>query len=93
MPGGPSNLSEGTLYEGSLTQRVPPLEIPSPFFGFLSMMMGVSGSGSSGNDVAPLLLAVIAPCLIAVLYRGRSLIFLTFLRPVTIPRPALERPG
>ena len=90
----PSNPSTGTLYRGSLTQRGPPPEIPSLFFGFISMMVGAaSGSGSSGSGVAPLLLAVIAPCLIIVLYRGRSRIFQTFLRPATIPRPALERPG
>ena len=93
LPGGERDLSTGALYGGSLTQRAPPLEVPSHFFGFVPMMGGAaSGFGSSGNGVAPLL-AVIAPCLIALLYRDRSRIFCAFLRPITIPRPALERPG
>jgi len=91
VPGGTHDLSTGTLYSGSLTQRVPPWKVPSPFFGFVPMMGGAA-AGSSGSGVAPLL-AVIAPCLIALLYRDRSRIFRAFLRPVTIPRPALERPG
>ena len=93
LPGGARDLSTGTLYEGSLTQRGPPLEVPSPYFGFVPMMGGAAtGFGSSGNGVAPLL-AVIAPCLIALLYWDRSRIFRALLRPITIPRPALERPG
>jgi hypothetical protein len=93
LPGDERDLSTGALYGGSLTQRAPPLEVPSPFFGFVPMMGGAaSGFGSSGNGVAPLL-AVIAPCLIALLYRDRSRIFCAFLRPITMPRPALERPG
>ena len=90
-PGSTHDLSTGALYGGSLTQRMPPFEVPSPFFGFVSMMGGAA-AGSSGNGVAPLL-AVIAPCLIALLYRDRYRIFRAFLRPATIPRPALERPG
>jgi len=90
-PGGTHDLSTGTLYSGSLTQRIPPFEVPSPFIGFVPMMGGAA-TGSSGNGVAPLL-AVIAPCLIALLYRDRYRMFRAFLRPVTIPRPALERPG
>jgi hypothetical protein len=92
VPGGLHDFSRGTLYRGSLTQRGPPLEIPSPFVGFISMLVG-AGSGSSGSGIAPLLLAVIAPCLMVVFYRGRSRIIHTLVRPVTVPRPALERPG
>jgi hypothetical protein len=93
VPGGTHDPSKGALYRGSLTQRGPPLEIPSPFLGFVPMLGGVaSGVGSSGSGTAPLL-AVLAPCLIALLYRSRSRILCSFLRPVTVPRPALERPG
>ena len=94
VPGGQPDLSKGDLRRGSLAPRAPPLEIPSPFFGFVPMMGGAATGavGSSGNGAAPLL-AVIAPCLIALLYRGRSRIFCTVLRPGTVPRPALERPG
>lgn len=91
--GSPRELSTGTLHRGNLTQGAPPLEIPQPFSGFVPMMGGAAiGSGASGNGVAPLL-AVIAPCLIALLYRGRFHTFCAFLRPRTVPRPALERPG
>ena len=93
VPGGPQDLSKGTLHRGSFTQRGSPLEIPSPFSGFAPVMGGAAtGSGSSGGGVAPLL-AVVASCLVALLYRGRSRIFCAVLRPGTVPRPALERPG
>jgi hypothetical protein len=93
VPGGPEDLSKGTLYRGSFTQRGPPLEVPSPFSGFAPMMGGAAtGSGSSGGGVAPLF-AVVAPCLIALLYLGRFRIFCAFLQPGTVPRLALERPG
>jgi hypothetical protein len=95
VPGGqPPDLSKGDLSRGSLAPRAPPLEIPSPFFGFVPMMGGaaVGAVGSSGNGAAPLL-AVMVPCIIALLYRGWSRIYGTVHRPGTVPRPALERPG
>lgn len=93
LSGEPRELNTGTLHRGSLSQRGSPLEIPQPFSGLVPMMGGAAiGAGSPGNGAAPLL-AVIAPCLIAVLYRGRLRTFCAFLRPGTVPRPALERPG
>jgi len=93
-PGGSHDLSTGTPHKGSLTQRGPPLKIPPPLPGFGPIMVGgaATGSGSSGDGTAPLL-AVIAPCLIALLCRGRFRVFCAFLRPGTVPRLALERPG
>jgi hypothetical protein len=75
-------------------QRGPPIKIPSPLSGFGPIMGGgaATGSGSSGDGTAPML-AVIAPCLIALLCRGRFHAFRAFLRPATVPRLALERPG
>jgi len=94
VPGGHHNLFTGTpRYKGSIAQSGLPLEIPPPFFGFVPMLGGAAtGFGSSGNGTAPLL-AVVVPCLIALLCRGRSRISLALLRPATVPRPALERPG
>jgi hypothetical protein len=93
-PGGSHDLSTGTPHKGSLTQRGPPLKIPPPLSGFGPIMGGGAaiGSGSSGDGTAPLL-AVIVPCLIALLCRGRVWVFCAFLRPATVPRLALERPG
>ena len=86
-------LATGTLDRGSLTQRGPPLEIPQPFSGFVQVMGGTaSGSGVSGNGATPLL-AVIVVCLVAVLYQGWFRIFCASLRPGTVYRPVLERPG
>ena len=94
LPGDSHHLSAGTPHKGSLTQRGPPLQVPSPLSPFGPMMVGgaATGSGSSGDGTAPLL-AVISLCLIAVLSRGRFRTFCAFLRPGTVPRPALERPG
>lgn len=94
LRGGSRDLSTGTPHKGSLTQRGPPIKIPPPLSGFGPIMGGgaATGSGSSGDGTAPLL-AVIAPCLIALLCRGRFHAFRAFLRPATVPRLALERPG
>jgi hypothetical protein len=93
VPGGSHDPLKEALYRRSLTQRGPPLEIPSPFLGFVPMLGGAaSGAGPSGSGTTPLL-AVLALCLISLLYRGRSSIPCRFRRPVTVPRPALERPG
>lgn len=90
VAGGPRDLSTARPHKGSLTQRGPPLRLPLP-----GQVMGgaaATGSGSSGDGTAPLF-AVIAPCLIAMLCLGRFLVLLAFLRPGTVPRLALERPG
>jgi hypothetical protein len=93
LPGGSHDHSTGTLHRGSLTERGPLLEVPSPFSGFGPMMgSAATGSGSSGDGSAPLL-AVIASCLIALLCLDRFRAFCAFLRPGTVPRLALERPG
>jgi hypothetical protein len=97
---GPSSLQDGgrgivtgTPHGGALTQRGPPLQIPSPFSGFGLMMGGaVFGASSSGVGGA-LLLAVIFCCLFAVMWRGRSRAYGALLRPGTVPRLALARPG
>jgi hypothetical protein len=82
-----------TSHGGSLTQRAPPLPIPSPFSGFgLTMGSAVFGASSSGDGYAPLL-AVIFCCLAAVLWRGRPRAYGALLRAGTVPRLALERPG
>ena len=90
--GSPKVYSSGTLHRGSLTQRGPPLEIPQPFSGFVFMGGGAFGSGASGNGAAPLL-AVIVVCLLASLCLGWFRIFCASLRPGTVYRPVLERPG
>ena len=78
---------------GALTQRAPPLRIPSPFSGFgLTMGGAVFSASSSGDGYGPLL-AVIFLCLSAVLWRGRSRAYGALLRAGTVPRLALERPG
>jgi hypothetical protein len=93
VAGGTRELSTGTLNNGSFAQGGLPLEVPTPFFGFVPMMGGAAtGFGSSGSGTAPLL-AVVVLCLIALLYRDRSRIFSAFLRPATVSQPALERPG
>ena len=95
LPRGSSHhLAAGTPHKGSLTQRGPPLQVPSPLSPFGPVMRGgaATGSGSSGDGTAPLL-AVIAPCLIALMCRGRFRTFCAFLQPGTVPRLALERPG
>lgn len=91
LSGGSHDHSTGTLHKGSLTQRGPPLEVPPP----LSLMIGggvSTGSGTSGDGTAPLF-AVIAPCLIALLYLGRGRAFRAIFQPGTAPRLALDRPG
>ena len=77
---------------GTLTQRAPPLQIPSPFSGFGLTMGGLVFSASSSGDGA-LLFAVIFCCLFAVLWRERSRAYGALLRAGTVPRLALERPG
>jgi hypothetical protein len=91
--GSPRVLATGTLDRGSLTQRGPPLELPQPVSGFIQVMGGAAfGSGASGNGAAPLL-AVIVVCLVALHYQGWFRIFCVSLRPGTVYRPVLERPG
>jgi len=78
---------------GTLTQRAPPLPLPSPFSGFgLTMSPAGFGASSSGEGYVPLL-AVIFCCLSAVLWRGRYRAYGALLRAGTVPRLALERPG
>jgi hypothetical protein len=82
-----------TSHGGALTQRAPPLPIPSPFSGFgLTMGGAVFSASSSGDGYAPLL-AVIFCCLSAVLWRRRARAYGALLRAGTVPRLALERPG
>jgi hypothetical protein len=93
MQGGARGFATGMPHGGALTQRAPPLRIPSPFSGFGPVMGGAAfGASSSGDGSAPLL-AVLVCCLSAVLWRGRSRAHGAFLRPGTVPRLALERPG
>jgi hypothetical protein len=93
-PVDPHAAPRSAFFRGSITPRGPPLDVPSPFFGFVPMIGGAATgtAGSSGTGAAPLL-AVIATCLIALLYQGRSRIACNFLPPRTVPQPALERPG
>lgn len=92
LSGGSQGHSTGTLHKGGLTQRGPPLEIPVPLSGLMIAGGVATGSVSSGDGTAPLL-AVIAPCLIALLCLGRGRAFPAIFRPGTVPRLALERPG
>ena len=93
MRGGARGFVTETPSGGALTQRGPPLQIPSPFSGFGLMMGGAaSGASSSGVGGDPLL-AVIFCCLFAVLWPGRSRAYGALLRAGTVPRLALERPG
>ena len=93
MRDGARGFVTGTSHGGSLTQREPPLQLPSPFSGFGIVMGGaVFGASSSGDGGAPLL-AVIFCCLSVVLWRGRTRAYGELLRPGTVPRLALERPG
>ena len=90
---GARGLATGTPHDGTLTQRVPPLRIPAPFSGYGPVMGGAPlGASSSGDGSAPLL-AVLFSCLLAFLWRGRSRAYGAFLRPGTVPRLALQRPG
>jgi hypothetical protein len=93
-PVDPHAVPKSAFFGDSITPRGPPLDVPSPFFGFVPMMGGAATgtAGSSGTGTAPLL-AIVASCLIALLYRGRSRIACNFLPPRTVPQPALERPG
>ena len=78
---------------GALTQRAPPLPIPSPFSGFSLTIGGAVFSASSSGDGHGPLFAVIVLCLSAVLWRGRSRAYGALLRAGTVPPLALERPG
>jgi len=82
-----------TSHGGALTQRAPPLPIPSPFSGFGLTMGGLAFSASSSGDGDGPLLAVIFLCLSAILWRGRSRAYGALLRAGTVPPLALERPG
>jgi hypothetical protein len=85
-------LSAGTPHGKSITQRGPPLRVPSPFSGFGPVMGGASGFGTSSDGNAPLF-AVVFSCLFVILLLDGSRVRLAFLRPGTVPRLALERPG
>ncbi len=93
MRDGARGFVPATSHGDALTQRAPPLPIPSPFSGFgLTMGGAVFSASSSGDGDAPLF-AVIFLCLSAVLWRGRSRAYGALLRAGTVPRLALERPG
>ena len=93
MRDGARGFVPATSHGGVLTQRAPPLPIPSPFSGIgLTMGGAVFSASSSGDGDAPLF-AVIFICLSAVLWRGRSRAYGALLRAGTVPRLALERPG
>jgi hypothetical protein len=93
MRDGARGFVPATSHGGALTQRAPPLPIPSPFSGFGLTMGGAVFSASSSGDGDGPLLAVIFICLSAVLWRGRSRAYGALLRAGTVPRLALERPG
>jgi hypothetical protein len=93
MRDGARGFVPATSHGGALTQRAPPLPIPSPFSGFGLTMGGAVFSASSSGDGDGPLLAVIFFCLSAVLWRGRSRAYGALLRAGTVPRLALERPG
>lgn len=93
MQDGARGFVPDTPHGGSLTQRAPPLPIPSPFSGFGLTMGGLVFSASSSGDGGAPLFAVIFCCLSAVLWRGRSRVYGALLRAGTVPRLALERPG
>ncbi|MBA2712199.1 MAG: hypothetical protein H0U55_01400 [Rubrobacteraceae bacterium] len=93
LRGGTSDLAAGKHYGKSLTQRWPPPEIPTPFSGVGPMIGGAAAGSTSSSDGSAPLLAVIASCLFALMCRGRSRAYSSYLRPGTVPRLALERPG
>jgi hypothetical protein len=93
MRDGARGFVPATSHRDVLTQRAPPLPIPSPFSGFGLTMGGAVFSASSSGDGDGPLLAVIFFCLSAVLWRGRSRAYGALLRAGTVPRLALERPG
>jgi hypothetical protein len=93
LRGGTRDLVAGNPYGKSLTQRWPPPKLPAPFSGVGPIIGGAgAGSTSSSDGTAPLL-AVIVSCLLAITCRGLSRTYNPFLRPGTVPRLALERPG
>jgi hypothetical protein len=93
LRGGARNLPTGMPRGGSLTQRGPPLQLPSPFSGF-GIVMGATATGSaSSSDGSEPLLAVLFSCLFILLSKDLSRAYRAFHRPGTVPRLALERPG
>jgi hypothetical protein len=92
MRDGAGGFVPATSHGGALTQRAPPLPIPSPFSSFGLTMGGAVFSASSSGGDGPLF-AVIFICLSAVLWRGGSRAYGALLRAGTVPRLALERPG
>jgi hypothetical protein len=93
LQSGAYDLAGGKNYGKSFTQRGPPPEIPTPFSGFGPMMGGAGNGSTSSSDGGAPLLAVIASCLFVLLCTGRSRSYYHFIRPGTVPRLALERPG
>ncbi|HEX5850877.1 MAG TPA: hypothetical protein VFY59_16895 [Rubrobacter sp.] len=93
MRDGARRFADEAPHGGAITQRAPPLPLPSPFSGFgLTMSGAVLGASSYAEGHVPLL-AVIFCCLSALLWRGRYRAYGALLRAGTVPRPALERPG
>jgi hypothetical protein len=93
LRGDTRDLAAGNPYRKSLTQRWPAPALPAPFSGVSPIIGGAAtGSTSSSDGTAPLL-AVLVSCLLALACRGRSRTYSLFLRPGTVPRLALERPG
>ena len=87
------DLSTGSLRKRSLTQRGPPIEVPYPFSGLGPVAGGATGAaGSSSVGSAPLF-AIIVSCFFALLCLNLARAYSVFLRPGTVPRLALERPG
>jgi len=93
LQNGAGDLPAGARYAGSLTRPGVPLKAPLPFSGSGPVAgSAATGVGFSGAGSAPLL-AVVICCLCAIVRRSLSRAYSAFLRPGTVPRLALERPG
>jgi hypothetical protein len=93
LQGGTRDLVAGKPYGKSLTQRWPPPKLPAPFSGVGPIIGGAAAGSTSSSDGTAPLLAVVVSCLLALTCRGLSRTYDPFLRPGTVPRLALERPG
>lgn len=93
LPSDQDGLSVLASWGGQLVERGPPVEFPLPSSGFGPALGGAAtGAGTSGAWTAPLV-AVLALYLLIPLRGPLALARCAFLRPGTVPRPALERPG